>query len=217
MPKSNVLNFPVSLLLIAFGLLLSSCSTPSPRPVPVEEPEIEYAYHRIKYSGETVAIISAWYTKSAKNWPEIVDSNPKMVPSKLRIGDIVKIPKRLMRRNSSLPQDFVTSFSSGVNKDSSKGTNSDSAQVAVVSPSETESSVENESRERTTTETSSDYTVPDNVEPDSSINKPEASDLPSTDNNKADFGSELDSSAPPAPPVSPGNDENQKIREELLQ
>lgn len=101
--------------------LLSSCTAPqaglSPNVSPSEE---KYVYHRIKYSGETVAVISAWYTKSAKNWPEIVDANPKMVPSKLRLGDIVRIPKNIVKRSGPLPSEFVTSFKNGVNKDTSK-------------------------------------------------------------------------------------------------
>lgn len=203
--------------LLPLALILTSCSAPKSNPAPAPEPEEEFAYHKIKYSGETVAVISAWYTKSAKNWPEIVDANPKMVPSKLRIGDYVRIPKRLISRNSSLPQDFVASFKSGVNKDSSKGEIVKPTDESPTS-SNTESPMEDapyNSKEPTTkmpSVDSSDYVMPN--EPSSVEMEPAGvPDSKPMDTSAPDLLSE--SAAPSAP--EPANDENQKIREQLMQ
>lgn len=211
-------------------LTLISCTPEHNRPSPeLEQPEEDYIYHRIKYQGETVAVISAWYTKSAKNWPEIVDSNPKMIPSKLRIGDLVRIPKRLVRRFQSLPQDFVVSFKSGVNQDSSKSNKSlPSPEESIDKASERaddfkvnqeDISADKEagikSKEKTDSrreEINSDVLVketePSAVLESKSVDQPiaeESSKKPEIENSNRPL------EAPPA------NDENQKIRDQLMQ
>lgn len=215
------------LLLISFGATFTACSNRSAPPPPADEPEEDYIYHRIKYSGETVAVISAWYTRSAKNWPEIVDANPKLVPSKLRIGDLVRIPKRLVRRFSSLPQDFVSSFRSGVNKDSSATTPESSTANDFTTGSDTVPS-------GTDTEPSGTDTVPSGT--DSTVtDSPYANENPASDFN---HGTQPSETAPEVVPETntgalenkpeapgtgatssaPANDaENQKIRDQLMQ
>lgn len=202
--SSRVLVF---VLLASPLFLLSSCSSSRPvsAPPPVEDEE-DYIYHRIKYSGETVAVISAWYTKSAKNWPEIVDANPKMVPSKLRLGDLVRIPKRLVRRFSSLPQDFVASFRSGVNKDSS------SSQPAVADPSGDSSAAADNGW--TTNPTAESNPMGEGKV----VTEPQAEAPGAPARNDIGKGEPSAATAPSPVPVDPAAEaENQKIREQLMQ
>jgi hypothetical protein len=42
-------------------------------------------------TGETLASIARWYTGSEGKWHEIAEDNPKLSPSSIRPGDIVKV------------------------------------------------------------------------------------------------------------------------------
>jgi hypothetical protein len=92
--------FLTSFLLIT-NLLLSGCAK-KPEPVaPVLFP------HTIKYSGETLAAIAAWYTGSANNWQVIAAANPDLKPNKMKIGSVILIPEALLKRVDELPKKFL--------------------------------------------------------------------------------------------------------------
>ena len=60
--------------------------------------------HRIRYPGETLARIARWYTGSSANWRRIVQSNVGLNPNRLRIGQEIRIPERLLIRHRPLPR-----------------------------------------------------------------------------------------------------------------
>ncbi len=101
----------LKLLLACFlvGMMASCSSTTGPASKPVSDEE-NYVYHRVKYSGETYQIISTWYTKSAKNSTLLMELNPRIKPTRIKIGDLIKIPKELLLRPKSLPKEFVDSY-----------------------------------------------------------------------------------------------------------
>ncbi|NOQ46040.1 MAG: hypothetical protein GQ559_05130 [Desulfobulbaceae bacterium] len=63
--------------------------------------------HTIRWRGETLAVISTWYTGTQKNWKTIVESNPGLNSRQLLIGSIVLIPKDLMLRDDAMPYEFL--------------------------------------------------------------------------------------------------------------
>lgn len=93
--------------------VLSGCNNrpapvPPPKP-PVNEPEVTPdVEHRISYSGETLAVIAAWYTGRAANWQAIRDANPGLRPERLNLGQIIMIPGDLVVQHEPMPKRFVT-------------------------------------------------------------------------------------------------------------
>jgi hypothetical protein len=66
--------------------------------------------HRVRYSGETLSIISAWYTNNPENWQRIAKLNSRKSPYTIGAGDLVYIPASILRKSSPMPPDYVHSF-----------------------------------------------------------------------------------------------------------
>jgi hypothetical protein len=63
--------------------------------------------HIIRYPGENLGLVSAWYTGKASNWEAIADANPGLDPNRLRVGDLIIIPAELVIRSQELPAERV--------------------------------------------------------------------------------------------------------------
>lgn len=84
---------------------------PPPVPQPAQEPEKKELIHKVKYSGETFVIISAWYTGKGSNWKAIAKANPHIKNvRRIMLGDEITIPDDLVTRRDPLPKDFVDRF-----------------------------------------------------------------------------------------------------------
>ena len=91
----------LSLSLMAF---LTGCPPKTPtQPSSAEPPYLE---HTIQYSGETLSIVSKWYTGSADNWSEILKHNKGLDVKRLSIGQKVLIPRELVTQSEPLPKKF---------------------------------------------------------------------------------------------------------------
>lgn len=90
------------LLPIILAALITACATQQ------VEPEKEYVLHTVKYQGETLGKISAWYTGSAKNWSAIQDANPELIANKMKPGITIKIPKELTKREDGFSKKYIT-------------------------------------------------------------------------------------------------------------
>ncbi len=113
-------------ILSAGSLSLAGCNRqpapPPPPKAPMNEPEVAPdVEHRISYSGETLAVIAAWYTGRAANWQAIRDANPGLRPQRLNLGQVVIIPGDLVVQHEPMPKRFVTDNAAKVR---SKGTES---------------------------------------------------------------------------------------------
>lgn len=94
-----------ALLLIATSLFAVACSGRSqPAPVVVEP---KFLTHEVKYSGETLGVIAAWYTGKTANWPMIEAANPGLKPTRIRLGDLIQIPEELVVKSDPLPKSAV--------------------------------------------------------------------------------------------------------------
>ena len=63
--------------------------------------------HTVKYPGETLSIIAAWYTGNMANWRAIAQANSDISPTQMNMGDTVTIPAELLKTREPMPQSFV--------------------------------------------------------------------------------------------------------------
>jgi hypothetical protein len=70
---------------------------------------VGYREHTVRHQGETLGIISAWYTGSQDNWRSLQIGHHKN-PGLIYAGDKVYVPRRLLRRSSPLPKQFVSRY-----------------------------------------------------------------------------------------------------------
>jgi hypothetical protein len=68
---------------------------------------IEYYEHRVKWSGETLALIAKWYTGHYRNWRAIARANPGLNPHRIAVGDVIRVPPEIMKTQNPLPQKAV--------------------------------------------------------------------------------------------------------------
>ena len=102
--------------LFFYGILLSlfvaACTKSTPPPEPMEDlppPAPEVVEHTVQYPGETLGLISRWYTGKSSNWEAILSMNPGMDPRRINLGNVILIPAELVVKDSPLPQSFVGS------------------------------------------------------------------------------------------------------------
>ena len=85
-------------------------------PLPPDKPAPEETYytHTVKWSGETVSIIAAWYTGDIENWKILGEvmlrQNPNADIKRIFVGNKILIPESLMKTREPMPKDFVDSF-----------------------------------------------------------------------------------------------------------
>ncbi|GEM_PF-2036634 len=63
--------------------------------------------HTVKYPGETLRIISKWYTEDENNWEAIARANPYMDHEKMPPGTRVFIPENLLKTLEPLSEEFI--------------------------------------------------------------------------------------------------------------
>jgi hypothetical protein len=66
--------------------------------------------HMVKYSGETLSIISKWYTGDVNNWKTLANDNPHIDYNKMAAGDRIFIPENLLKTREPLTKEFIDSF-----------------------------------------------------------------------------------------------------------
>ena len=85
-------------------------------PLPSEKsfPEETYYTHTVKWSGETVSIIAAWYTGDLDNWKVLAEvitkNNPNADIKRIYVGNKILIPESLLKTRETMPKEFVDSF-----------------------------------------------------------------------------------------------------------
>ena len=89
-------------LVLMLALVVTGCS--QNRNGMSDQDTPPYIEHTVKYPGETLGVISKWYTGTAANWRAILAFNPAMKATRIRLGDRVRIPRSLVIRDSPMPK-----------------------------------------------------------------------------------------------------------------
>ncbi len=86
--------------------LIFGCSGQSVHQSPSEHsaPPPECFFHTVRYQGETLGLISRWYTGSAANWVKIAELTPGLDVRRMPPGTSVCIPRPLVKREAPLPK-----------------------------------------------------------------------------------------------------------------
>jgi hypothetical protein len=73
-------------------------------------PQKTHFVHTVQYAGETLSIISKWYTGDDKNWEVLADANPHVDFEKLATGNKIFIPENLLKTRKPLTEKFVATY-----------------------------------------------------------------------------------------------------------
>lgn len=97
------------LCLFMIGVSLVSCmdSGAAKKTPPPEPPRPQYLDHIVQYQGETLGLISSWYTGRMDNWKRIQEANPGLRPQAIRLGQMIRIPQELVIEQRALPATLV--------------------------------------------------------------------------------------------------------------
>ena len=73
-------------------------------------PQKAHFVHTVKYSGETLRIISKWYTGDVKNWEVLANANPHIDYNKMMAGNNIFIPENLLKTRKPLTKKYMDSY-----------------------------------------------------------------------------------------------------------
>lgn len=97
----------------AMAFIISGCNTAGTKKTewkpeePVNRPPFIYT---VKYPGETLRIISEWYTGDTKNREALADANPNLDYEHLAEGSRIYIPENLLRTTEPLTEEYIDAF-----------------------------------------------------------------------------------------------------------
>lgn len=69
-----------------------------------------YHSHYVIYPGETLGIISSWYSGTPNNWQAISAANDNLDPGKVQLGQQIKIPTNIITNYQPITQEYVSKF-----------------------------------------------------------------------------------------------------------
>ena len=108
-----------ALLALALLWIVNGCSQTSMRSVPPPHdrpvgaqlpapvtPDPDYV-HVVRWRGETLSSIAAWYTPSWQNWEALARANPEIDPDFIEIDDRIRIPQSLLKTRETMPSEFL--------------------------------------------------------------------------------------------------------------
>jgi hypothetical protein len=72
-----------------------------------DEQQVDYFEHKVQWHGETLSLIAKWYTGHYGNWKALARANPKLNPNRIVVGDIIRIPAKMMKSKKPLPRKVV--------------------------------------------------------------------------------------------------------------
>jgi len=98
-----------ALFFVFTSFLIGGCNANNSAPPPAQRTDNrqEDVEHRVQYSGETLQVISAWYTGRGSNWQLIRAANPGLRPERINIGKTIIIPGNLVVERRPMPQNFL--------------------------------------------------------------------------------------------------------------
>ena len=96
-----------SLMTFVAGVLPACEQGGSPRPNGADHrSSATETFQHVVQPGETLGIIADWYTGRSSNWKQIVDVNPGLRPERMRVGQIVLIPRSILIKDTPIPKGY---------------------------------------------------------------------------------------------------------------
>lgn len=68
--------------------------------------------HTVSWSGESLSLIAGWYTGYSKYWRKLAKANPGINPNRIKKGNVILIPKALLKTKEPLPQKVAAKYTS---------------------------------------------------------------------------------------------------------
>ncbi len=87
----------------------------------VAPPPETFFVHTIKWSGESLSIIAAWYTGDLQNWKILAEANPEINPNRVHEGMRIRIPERIMTTKAPMTREHVDSYYPKAKKPTRRG------------------------------------------------------------------------------------------------
>jgi hypothetical protein len=66
-----------------------------------------YYTQTVTWPGESLYLISSWYTGNGENWKVLAQSNPQLDPDRIHLGESIRIPENIVQTKKPLPHDFI--------------------------------------------------------------------------------------------------------------
>ena len=98
-----------AVVLIGNGCNLIGTNKPKPEWNPADPVNRPPYVHIVKYPGETLPIISRWYTGDINNWEALADANPNIDYEKMSAGSRIFIPESLLKTEEPLSEEYIVS------------------------------------------------------------------------------------------------------------
>ncbi len=70
----------------------------------------KFVVHIVKWKGETLPMIAAWYTGNSQNWKKLAQANPNIVAKHLVRGDRIFLGHTLVKERSPMPKRYLNQF-----------------------------------------------------------------------------------------------------------
>lgn len=66
--------------------------------------------HTVRWPGESMSLIARWYTGSSRNWRKLAKANPRINPNRIKKGNVILIPAKLLKTKEPLPQKLAARY-----------------------------------------------------------------------------------------------------------
>jgi hypothetical protein len=66
--------------------------------------------HTVRWPGESMSLIARWYTGASKNWRKLAKANPHINPNRIKTGNVILIPTKMLRTREPLPQKLAARY-----------------------------------------------------------------------------------------------------------
>ena len=66
--------------------------------------------HTVRWPGESMSLIARWYTGSSKNWRKLAKANPRINPNRIKKGNVIVIPTKMLKTREPLPQKVAARY-----------------------------------------------------------------------------------------------------------
>ncbi len=66
--------------------------------------------HTVRWPGECMSLIARWYTGSSNNWRKLARANSGINPNRIKRGNVILIPSRMLKTKEPLPQKLAARY-----------------------------------------------------------------------------------------------------------